>query len=987
MSNTSPRRTPTDPNYARVKALFEAVCELPVEAQQDALRAAGASDETIASVLQLLERDREAAALVAARDTTTGGSRIGLGRPVAAMLGSLAANDIAVGDQLGPWQISSVLGTGGMGTVYKAERVDGKFSQTAAIKVLAGLPTSEMLAYLTRERQILASLSHPNIARLIDGGTTPHGNPYLAMDYVDGTDIDTYCATNKLAVRDVVQLFQLVCRAVAYAHQRLTLHCDLKPSNVMIDRLGRPILLDFGISQLFDPSHDESSGERLSVFTPKFASPEQQSGQPMTTASDVYSLGRMLEVLTPASRPRELAAIIARASHADAASRYPTAAALDVDLERWLRGRPVEALPRSWWYATQKFLQRRWGLVAASLAFVVMGAGLTINATIQRDRAELAELQARQELARAVAAEDRASAERDRAQVAESRAREGADAARSASALALRERDRAVKAEQDAKREAERAVRAEVSAVLEGKTSKEVRDFMVGIFDSMASSNVGARRLTAYELLEQGRNDINTKLAAQPLIRSELLQTLARIYDNIGETDVAKRLYRQMAEIERDPKTGRPALLAYALSRAALAESNSANSAAGEAEARESLELRRKLFGEIALETADSHGTLGLILSGMRRHAEAREHLEKCLAIRQQLLPATDASIASAWHNLGQAGAQAGEHERGIAAYRRAVELKAKLLGDGNQSTLNSVQGLAQTLWRAGKLTEAEPEMVRVYRGMAEIHGRDSERFAYAADALSGVLQDMGRYADARVKMEEAVAVLAKPAPAQRTLRFATFSANFALLLNEMGDAPAAERAFKDAIAVRERISPPDDLLLARNRAGLGSLLTRLNRFDEAGVLLGKAAAVREKRLSAGDGELIEMQIMQVDWLLDSGNVAEAANRFAAIKLPANISGGRRIGYTRIAKKIKLAQGDYTAALKLADEQLNLSLKLNGTSHPRANVARLDYAAALAAAGDKAAAKAFAESLRTAFAGVFDEKSSYHQQLAKLLAL
>ena len=214
-----------------------------------------------------------------------------------------AETELDEGDRLGAWRLVRRLAKGGMGAVYLAERADGHFEQRAAIKLIRGVPSAEMLVHFTRERQILATLQHPNIARLLDGGATPAGQPYLVMEYVEGEPIDAYCKAHALPLDARLALFEEVCAAVQFAHQRLIVHCDLKPSNVLVRADGTPVLLDFGIAQALDRRRGPSSVE-AGYFTPGYASPEQLRGEAVATATDVYSLGLILFELIAGRKAR-----------------------------------------------------------------------------------------------------------------------------------------------------------------------------------------------------------------------------------------------------------------------------------------------------------------------------------------------------------------------------------------------------------------------------------------------------------------------------------------------------------------------------------------------------------------------------------------------------------------------------------------------------------------------------------------------------------
>jgi serine/threonine protein kinase len=232
-----------------------------------------------------------------------------------------AARDVAgnaadpwIGRDVGAWKITKRLAGGGMGAVFLAERSDGEFRQVAAVKVMAAqLLHPEAVSRFKSERQILANLAHPYIARLIDGGSTDEGLPFLVMEYVEGQPIDVYCEQNELPVEERLALFCRVCDAVDYAHRRLIVHRDLKPGNILVDAKGDPKLLDFGIAKLLHPelSLMRAGATRLEerVLTPEYASPEQVRGDPVTTASDVYSLGVLLYELLSGHAPYRLAGL------------------------------------------------------------------------------------------------------------------------------------------------------------------------------------------------------------------------------------------------------------------------------------------------------------------------------------------------------------------------------------------------------------------------------------------------------------------------------------------------------------------------------------------------------------------------------------------------------------------------------------------------------------------------------------------------------
>jgi eukaryotic-like serine/threonine-protein kinase len=343
--------------------------------------------------------------------------------------------DQRIGSHVGPWRITSQLGAGGMGVVYCAERDDGQFEQTVALKVLRrGMDTESILARFHRERQILAGLEHPSIARLVDGGMTDDGLPWFTMEYVAGTDLTRHCDVNRLSINERLGLFETVCAAVQYAQERLVVHRDLKPSNVLVADDGTVKLLDFGIARVV--SDDGSSGHTTvagtsGALTPAYAAPEQLTGDVITTATDVYALGTILFELLVGHRPRDTDAhgshrpseCITRTQHTvsaarsvqpdqlrrrlsgdldniclkalrdDPTRRYATAGELLEDVRRHRSGHPVLARPDTLGYRASRFAARnRAAVLGTATALLIIGAtasAYTVRLTEERDRARL----------------------------------------------------------------------------------------------------------------------------------------------------------------------------------------------------------------------------------------------------------------------------------------------------------------------------------------------------------------------------------------------------------------------------------------------------------------------------------------------------------------------------------------------------------------------------------------------------------------------
>lgn len=386
--------------FLRIEAIFNEALDAPAEMRDSVVIERCGGDTTLQAEVRALlraceEEEREAATR---RPSEANGDALPERRRV------------------GPYEIDRLLGRGGMGAVYLAHRADGQFDQRVAIKLIdLPLATDFFRERFRQERQILAGLQHPYIARLLDGGVTADGDLYLAMEYVDGTPIHRFCDARRLGVAERLRLFISVCEAVQFAHQNLVVHRDLKPDNIFVAEDGTPRLLDFGTAKLTSPNLAGQEGELtrqgFQAYTPQYASPEQVLGNPITTASDTYSLGVLLYLLLTGQLPYEikdlnqaelirvicneaprrptvapgsnqrldgdLEAILQKALRKEPQERYRTAEQLAADIEDYLDGRPVEARKGTFRYRAGKFIRRnRLGIAAAALLTLTLAAGV-----------------------------------------------------------------------------------------------------------------------------------------------------------------------------------------------------------------------------------------------------------------------------------------------------------------------------------------------------------------------------------------------------------------------------------------------------------------------------------------------------------------------------------------------------------------------------------------------------------------------------------
>ncbi|MEM7081512.1 MAG: serine/threonine-protein kinase [Pseudomonadota bacterium] len=368
----------TDEFGAKVLALFEQALEQPSVSRQEWLMAyEGVSDAVRQQALALLAADGEADSIIA-----TGGAVRDHMRDV---------TQSALPESIGAYAITERIGQGGMGAVLKGERRTGDFDHTVAIKIIRqGLLTDKLRPRFQNEQQILASFSHPNIARLFDGGETQDGEPYIVMEYIEGLPITEWAARRSLSLAGRLALFATVCSAVSYAHQNLIIHRDITPANVLVTQDGDVKLIDFGIAKPSvderDASQTEDSVASLS-FTPGYAAPERQFGQSVNTLSDIFSLGKLLDAMVASSqKTAEFDAVVNKATHNDPATRYASVDALADDIQNLLDGHAVNAVNGGWAYRMRKFVGRnRLAVTASTLAMVGLIGALAITTHLYND--------------------------------------------------------------------------------------------------------------------------------------------------------------------------------------------------------------------------------------------------------------------------------------------------------------------------------------------------------------------------------------------------------------------------------------------------------------------------------------------------------------------------------------------------------------------------------------------------------------------------
>ncbi len=712
-----------------------------------------------------------------------------------------AAAPPVAGTRFGPWEIVAPIGRGGMGLVFQARRADGEFDQTVALKLVReAFAGPEGLERFRRERQMLAQLEHPGIARLIDGGTTPEGFPYLVLEPVDGVPIDEFCTSRALSIRSRVELFLGVCAAVDHAHRALVVHRDLKPSNILVTAAGEPKLLDFGIAKLLGAETDLAATPTRTVarwLTPEYASPEQVRGEVVTTATDVYSLGVLLFRLLAGANPyrfeterateiervicdleppkpssvaaaggvgaiavRELAGdldtIVLQALRKEPERRYLSAAALADDLSRYLDGLPVAARGSTFGYRSGKFVRRhRLAVAAAAIALLSLLAGTTL----------------------ALWQASRATHERDLARAAATRA-------------------------------------------------TQLNELLRSILMSADPLRGEGRNVTVAALLGRASENLGFDLTGQPELEADLRETLGATYRNLGLAAEAEAEHRRALARLGDADGESEARL-----RTALAIDLRDQGKLDEAES----ELRRALDGlgpKPSSARAMALDGLGVVLRQRGRGEEA------ILAGRQALHLARQTTdqpleLANVVNDLALALGEHGELEEAEELHREAVARVRSARGERHPLLAMTLANLAGILDIQGRLADAEPLYREALEAQEELLGERHPDYLRTLTSYANLLWLAHRPAEAEAPARRAEALALAAFGGEHPLTAYARNILGGVLL-DLGRPLEAEPTIRAALEARERQLGASHWLTASARSNLGAALTALGRRDEA---------------------------------------------------------------------------------------------------------------------------------------------------------
>lgn len=717
--------------------------------------------------------------------------------------------------RLGIYRVEREIGRGGMGIVFLAHRDDGSYQQQVAIKIAPSFASEEELKHFHRERQILAQLQHPNIAMLLDGGTTPEQRPYLVMEYVQGVTITDYCDQHQLDLRRRLKLFLAVCDAVSFAHNHLVIHRDIKPENVLVTAEGKVKLLDFGVSKIMNTGQSPQHTTRLSGLTPAYASPEQLAGKATSMATDVYGLGtllyRMLSGTTPhqnenasteqlirAICEKEPAAVSKAAARSGSAikqkslkgdidnitatalrkepqNRFASVGELHSDVARFLRGDPVMATPPGFLYRSSKLIRRYpFASALALTVFVTVSGGLGASAYL-------------------------------------------------ANKLRL-ERDNLLVAKAETERQAEIAQR--------------VTKLLTEMFDAASPAQAQGHTIDVGELLQGAARKTRSSLNEEPAVKAQLLNTLAQVSYNSGKYRQAVELQLEALALIPEPASTKKSdrAIAYAHAQAdslirlgryyrEIGEMDSAGQKLSQA-----FDLLNQ-YPDVRLKARALHRK-GQLVSRVGTPDQAIEILKQAQDLWGEL-PDKGAELGfAARHSLSNAYFNKADFSMAARTEEAVLADRIAHLGDTHPDTLNSYRFVARSYMRVGRWNEAQKLLEHAYHTSKNIFSRDSKIYRHTAIAYARLKRRLGYH---QLALEILSDLLSEQSEQLETTAELLNHRGYTYFL--MGMYTESRRDLEKSNAILSNLYPSsaDSTLLPR--ANLGYVMTATGNLD-AGVAL-----------------------------------------------------------------------------------------------------------------------------------------------------
>ena len=771
-------------------------------------------DELFHGALDLSEPERSAYLRAHAGGDST------LVDEVAALLASAAQShvlldaprpaDLPAGMRLGPYALERILGSGGMATVYLARRADQQFDKRVAIKLVhQGVAAALEGGRFNVERQVLARLEHPNIARLLDAGFNEFAQPYLVMEWVDGVTLDVWLARSQPSMETRLDLWLELAGAVAYAHRNLIVHRDIKPSNVLVGSDGAAKLVDFGVAKLIDDGVDAAQ-TRTSYLTPRYASPEQLRGDPATTATDVFGLGLLLcEMLTgvhPFERageasaphayradrfsepivssllPADLAAIIRMSLRVEPERRYASAVEFADDVRRFRRGLPVTAQPETTGYRLRKFVGRHRSAVAAA-ALIVAVLTASVALIIRQSRIT--------------------AAERDRAN-------------------------------------------------LEARKTEQVNVFLQSMLGAADPARDG-RDVRVVDILDKAGERVGRELRGQPEIEAGIRSTLASTYQSLGVFDVAVTHARRALELRREVFGADDPSVARSLLDLGDALFERGDYAGAEPVLREALALLGRLGLGESVNAADGRRFLGEVLNETERYSEAERLHRQAIETYRRLIPTDDERVGRALNDLAVALGNQQQLSAAEPVHREALAIMRRVYGNEHLEVAQTLHNVAGVLDAQGRYDEAEPLYREALAIELKILGENHSKVVLTRTSLANLFWMKRDYGQAEAFARAALAGGQHGLPADHPL-IAYAHIVLGQTLTDAGRAAEGEPHLRSALAMRRSSLPAGHWLIANTESVLGGCLAATGKYEEAErLLLGSYAKLLADRGAEND--------------------------------------------------------------------------------------------------------------------------------------
>ena len=740
---------------------------------------------------------------------------------------------------IGPYHLLQKIGEGGMGEVWVAEQHKPIHRRVALKLIKAGMDTKQVIARFESERQALAMMDHPAIAKVFEAGQTDEGHPYFVMEYVQGIPITAHCDQNRLTTQERLELFMQVCEGVQHAHQKAIIHRDLKPSNILVaiqDGKAVPKIIDFGVAKATAQSLTERTMYTelgLLVGTPEYMSPEQaeMSGQNIDTRTDVYSLGAILyELLVGALPfdPKELRRagydeirrkireedppkpstrlstmgnastvqahnrrmespslirqirgdldwITMKTLEKDRTRRYGSPSELAGDIERYLNHLPIIARPPSTLYKSKKFVRRHRVGVGVASTLVILLVAFSVTTAIQARRIS-------------------------------------------------RERDRANQ---------------------EAETSRRVSDFLTGLFRVSNPSEARGNSITAREILDKGADKIARELQGEPLAQGKLMNTMGSVYDGLGLYDPAVALLEKALDIRTKALGPDHPDVAITLSQLGTAVWHRGDFARAKALQEQALAIREKRLGRDSTEVASSLHNLGTLNWSQGNYAEARRLLERALVIRKKTLGPENADVATTLNSLGAIAYREGDLKKAGELWEQTLAIREKVLDPDHPYIAQALNNLAIVYVYAGEPKRAVPLLERVIRLQEKVLGPKHPDLASGLMNLGDALSKSGNLAGAKPYYARAVAIMEAASPDNPEL--ARFLDRLATVARGENDWKGAQGLYERSLALRLKALGPKHVEVAESLGGLADCATHAGRLQEAEKLYERALTIVRK--------------------------------------------------------------------------------------------------------------------------------------------